>query len=43
MPPDVMPAQATFREMVGGVIAVLVIGALKARVAELEAAAANAA
>ena len=28
MPPDVMPAQATFREMVGGVIAVLVIGAL---------------
>ena len=28
MPPDVMPAQATFREMIGGVIAVLVIGAL---------------
>ena len=27
MPPDV-PAQATFREMIGGVIAVLVIGAL---------------
>lgn len=25
---DQMPAQATFREMVGGVIAVLVIGAL---------------
>lgn len=28
MPPDQMPVQATFREMVGGVIAVLVIGAL---------------
>lgn len=28
MPPDVMPPQATFREAVGGVIAVLVIGAL---------------
>lgn len=28
MPPDVMPPQATFREMIGGVIAILVIGAI---------------